>query len=45
MLELFGITDLDPLLARLPKIDELTLLTVGDADKKAISEAFSVWLR
>ena len=45
MLELFGISDLDPLLARLPKIDELTLLTVGDADKKAISEAFSVWLR
>lgn len=45
MLELFGITDLDPLLARLPKIDELTLLTVGDADKKAILDAFSVWLR
>ncbi|EEQ1408655.1 hypothetical protein HC705_004413 [Salmonella enterica] len=45
MLELFSVTDLDPMLARLPKLGELTLLTISDAEKKAISEAFSVWLR
>ncbi|ELS0628834.1 hypothetical protein R4036_004568 [Salmonella enterica] len=45
MLELFAITDLDPLLARLPHLDDLLLLTVEDSDKKAIAEAFSEWIR
>ncbi|EFK3614591.1 hypothetical protein A8351_004392 [Escherichia coli] len=44
MLDLFGITELDPILAQLPHLDALELLTVEDRDKKAIAEAFSGWL-
>ena len=45
MLELFGITDLDPILAQLPHLDALELLTVEDSDKKTIAEAFGEWIK
>ena len=45
MLELFGITDRDPILAQLPHLDALELLTVEDSDKKTIAEAFGEWIK
>ena len=45
MLELFGITDRDPILAQLPHLDALELLTVEASDKKTIAEAFGDWSR
>ena len=39
MLELFGITDRDPILAQLPHLDALELLTVEEAIAALTAEA------